>query len=101
MVIDNIHNDQKQTRGVILIAAGTGTAPMLQMIDQFLDERETSGLEPPTVRNSRNQKFSFAGLFPVPPFPSKERLGLRKLQKRPTRPDGENRSPASYQLGHL
>ena len=56
-VIEKICDDENQKREILLIAAGTGVAPMLQMIDHFLDERETSGLEPPTASNVKPRVF--------------------------------------------
>ena len=57
VVIDKVCNDEDKKREVMLIAAGTGIAPMLQIIDHFLDERETSGLEPPTASNVKPRIF--------------------------------------------
>ena len=56
-VIEKICDEENQKREIVLIAAGTGVAPMLQMIDHFLDERETSGLEPPTANNVKPRVF--------------------------------------------
>ena len=57
VVIGKICDVENQKREIVLIAAGTGVAPMLQMIDHFLDERQTSGLEPPTASNIKPRVF--------------------------------------------
>ena len=82
MVIDKIHDDQKQKREVILIAAGTGIAPMLQMVDHFLDERETSGLEPPTARNATKPQVFLCWIVYCPSLSFEGAAGLRERSKR-------------------
>lgn len=77
VVIDKVCNDEDKKREVMLIAAGTGIAPMLQIIDHFLDERESSGLEPPTACNVKPRIF-LCWIVYCPSLSFEEAAGLRE-----------------------
>ena len=56
-VLMKVNNEEDRKRDVVLIAAGTGIAPMLQLIDYYCCDRPTTGLEPPRAGNSKPKVF--------------------------------------------